>query len=400
MRTLAGGVEAQPSVRSEDDLPILLMEALEREEEAPGESVEILRRLVAEHHRWGLSKEWLLCTLSGLETGDWSLLGEPFLKLDFIGETGAFLIVGPYTITREGQTVTRLSGVYGTVIPHPPMPPLDMILQEMFGSVPQSVTRVLPISAGASAGLIGSEAGEAFVVPDGWGFPFSAAGPALNDMEEQSKRFLECGRECIHRIFEPRTAELLLSVYSDDEARIQLQHQEYQFHEAGHATGIGLMTKLREGLLATWWHGAVEEWRADGVAFAVALRLLPEDEVGRLVASNFCTRFGIDSHRSGGSDRDRDVAASLLTLDQLLRGGGLVIKGQQLSLKDPSYRGLVRATALHRAAAMRFTEIEAGLQYPIGIHGLYGSIAVEQSSRVIFEGLIRELCFGIFRKLR
>lgn len=386
--------------RRESELPVELLEGIGQRGEATGEALAIARAVAREPQVYGLPLDWLLRTIDAMETGDWGLLSEGFLRQEFLGSNGDFLLVGPYTIQREGEVETRLSGVYGSVIPHPPMPPLEKVLFEIFGSLSQGVTQILPVSLRSSCGNIGGEAGEAFIVPNGWGIPSSAAGPVLNDMGEQSSRFLEGGRVCIGRIFEPQTAELLLRAYEDDEMRVQVQHQEYQFHEAGHASGLGLTRKLDGGLLATWWHGAVEEWRADGVAFEVASHLLNEEGFGRLVASNLCTRFGLDAQRSGGPDRDRDAAAALLTLDQLLRSGSLIIKQHKLALRDPSYRGLVRATALHRAHAMQLTQDELGLQYELGLHGRYGSIAVEPGSRAVFEGLVREPCAGIYKELR
>jgi len=382
------------------NLPIRVIEAIGQAGEVTKQALELVRLLARESEAYGLPEEWLLRTATAMESGNWEALSTAFVSQEFLGVNGSFLVIGPYTIRREGEIETRLSGLYGSVIPHPPMPPLETELHEMFGPPSQTVTQILPVALAASCGNLGSEVGEAFVTPDGWGFPSSAAGPALNDMDEQSRRFLESGQVCIRHIFDSHTADLLLKTYENDDERVQVQHQEYQFHEAGHATGLGLTRKLNEDLLSTWWHGAVEEWRADGISFEVAARLLTEEAFGRLVASNLCTRFGLDAHRSGGSDRDRDVAAVLLTLDQLLRSGALIISKKRLALRDPSYRGLVRATAFHRAYAMRLTQDELALQYEIGMHALYGSVAVESGSRAIFEGLVREPCFGIYKGLR
>jgi hypothetical protein len=115
----------------------------------------------------------------------------------------------------------------------------------------------------AAAGLAGSEAGEAFLVPDGWGFPGSERGPALNDMLEQLNRYTKAGKACIQRIFEEDSAELLLSAMDVSDPWFSLQHREFSYHEIGHATGLGLKRKLSAGLLATPWYRAVEEWRSD-----------------------------------------------------------------------------------------------------------------------------------------
>jgi hypothetical protein len=381
------------------DTPFLLIDAIARQDRAIEEALTLADRMAADHETWGLPGEWTVKTSSALRDGNWAVLDSLFLRQGFLGESGDFLIIAPYTATRGGESLTVLSGIYGKVIPHAAMLPLDEAVFDLFGCISQPVTKILPFSAYAVCGAFGGESGEAFVVPDGWSFPSSAAGPALNDIREQSQRFLK-GRECIRRIFDHDTAELLLSVYQDDGTRVHAQHQEYQFHEAGHAAGLGLTRKLDGGFLATWWHGAVEEWRSDGVAFEIASRLLPEEETGRIIASNLCTRFGLDAHRIGGVERDRDVASSLLTMDQLLRGGDLMIRGKKLAFRDVSLGGLVRATALHRLNAVKLTQEEMALHYDLGLHACYGSVAVEKGSRAVFEGLVREPCAGIYTELR
>jgi hypothetical protein len=394
-------VQNEISRRTESpETPFLLIDAISRQGAITTEALTLADRLAEEHEAWGLPRDWTVATAEALKTENWSVLDDLFIRERFLGENGKFLIVAPYTARRKGEASTRLSGIYGSVLPHQEMPQLDKAVRDLFGGINQPVTKILPFSSHTVCGVFGGQSGEAFIVPNGWSFPSGAAGPALNDMSEQSLRFLAAGHLCIERVFEADTAELLLSVYEDDETRIQAQHLEYQFHEAGHAAGIGLTRKLTDGLLVTWWHGGVEEWRADGVAFEVAARLLTEEEAGRIIASNLCTRFGLDAHREGGVERDRDVASSLLTLDQLLRGGDLVIKKQKLALRDVSLRGLVEATAYHRLNAVTLTREERALQYEIGIHGCYGSVAVERSSRAVFEGLVREPCAGIYKGLQ
>ncbi|HEY0782094.1 MAG TPA: DUF6014 family protein, partial [Thermoanaerobaculia bacterium] len=196
------------------------------------------------------------------------------------------------------------------------------------------------------------------------------------------------------------TADLLLELYETKEEQTLVQHEEYQFHEAGHAAGVGLTPKLSHALLPTFWHAAVEEWRSDGVAFELAGLMLGEERAGQLVASNFCTRFGVDSHRQGGPERDRDVAASLMTLDRLLRGGGFQRRAGKLALRDCSYAGLFAATALQRADSLRVTRDEIALGALRGVRDGYGALAVEASSRVVFDGVVRDACAGVFKTLR
>jgi hypothetical protein len=192
-------------------------------------------------------------------------------------------------------------------------------------------------------------------------------------------------------------------VYRTPDEQMAVQHVEYQFHEAGHAAGVGLTRKFNDQLMPSWWHGAVEEWRSDGVAFEIAGRMIGEERTGRLIASNFCTRFGVDAHRRGGADVDRDVAASLLTLDSALRPGGLQLVNGQLALRDVSYQGLFRATEWHRKHAVGLTRDEMAPDDGVpddGIPEKYRAIQIEPRSREVFDTLVREMCEGVYRELR
>jgi hypothetical protein len=404
----ARSVEPQSLPEDEISLPQILVRTIEADR-GPGDrdatdaAVEILLELAHDHARWELPESWLLATASALRENDWSLLTEGFKKEEFLGATGQLLIVAPYTVNREGCISSVLSAVYGSVMPHQDLPDLDAAVQEMFHELTQPVTRILPILCDASCGHLGTEAGEAFIVPDGWEIPGSVEGPALNDMREQRRRFVESGSTCIRRIFDPATADLLLDVYRTPAEQMTVQHVEYQFHEAGHAAGVGLTRKFNDHLMPTWWHGAVEEWRSDGVAFELAGRMIGEERAGKLIASNFCTRFGVDAHRRGGADRDRDVAASLLSLDSALRPGGLHVENGKLALRDASFRGLFRATESHRLNAVRLTRDEMAPGHGVqddGIRDKYRAIQIEPQSRLIFDDVVRGTCAGVYRELR
>jgi hypothetical protein len=401
----ARSVEPRSLPEDEISLPEVLVRTLEITEANRGlkgrnTAIDILLELARDPERWELPASWLRATASALRENDWTLLSEGFEKEEFLGPTGRLLIVAPYTVNREGSIASALSAIYGSVMPHQDLPDLDAAVREMFHELRQPVTRILPILCDASCGHLGNEAGEAFIVPDGWGIPGAIEGPALNDMREQRRRFVESGSTCIRRIFAAATADLLLDVYRTPAGQMAVQHEEYQFHEAGHAAGAGLTRKFHENLMPTWWHGAVEEWRSDGVAFELAGKMIGDEETGRLVASNFCTRFGVDAHRRGGADRDRDVAASLLTLDSALRSGELRFENGRLALYDVSFRGLFRATALLRSDAVRLTLDETAASDERGVKERYEAIHIEAQSRGIFEEVVRGTCEGVYRELR
>jgi hypothetical protein len=345
-------------------------------------------------------RDWLELTAEALERGSFEGLSKQFREATFVGPDGYMLLIGPYTQRREGQDVTTLSALLGRVIEHEIVQNVAKTTEEIQRApLRQPVQPIVPIRCLASTGNIGGEAGEAFIVPDGWGWRDSAYGPAINNMGEQLRRFEVAGRRCIERIFDADTAALLLAPMDATKGGERVRHRSYDLHDVGHVAGYGFVQKVNEGLIPGHWYRGVEEWRADGIAFEVGARLLDETSAGHDLASNFCVRFGMDVHRSS-VDSDSDVACTLLMLDRLLAQGALKISGGRLVLKDCSYRGLVRAFEVERHDTIELTRRELELEHPTGIMRLYGTVEVHRSTRAILEGLVREPCRKFFTSLR
>lgn len=355
-----------------------------------------MRRLAAAPEA-GSTAGFLNNTATALETGDWSLLTQGFHKREFLRADGTFLLVGPYTVRRVGGETTVLSALFGQVIPHD-CPPFDETALLIFGELRQAVPKVIPITVQAGAGQFGhAQASEAFIVPDGWAFSQSD-GPALNNMDEQRRRFSEPLTACINSIFDSATASLLLDPLRNPKTGIQIQHREFQVHDAGHATGIGLKAKLSQGLLSNTWYRAVEEWRSDGVANEIASRCFSQEDFADIIASNFCIRFGVDAHRSGGIERDFDADTCLLTFTFLLKSGMIAIGANgHLRLTNPTKRGLIDATALMRASAVALTRKELQMEHPQAIAYLFGSFcSIDDATRLLFMRSVIDPCRGIY----
>lgn len=339
---------------------------------------------------------WLLKLATALESADYNLLSEDFSKMKFIGRNGLFIFIAPLRTRRKGSECVKMSAIYGQVLPiaQPAIEQINNAIYETFGKLHQPIPYILPIVSFATCGNVG-ESGEAFITPQMWNFTDSFRGPVFNDMGEQERRFHGFVYDNIQRICETETAALVLAPLIDEDTSLQNRHFEYQYHDAGHATGLGFDRKVIDDMFLSYWNGSVEEWRADGVEFELAACTLTPEEAGKIVAVNFCVRIGLDAHRLGGLDRDTDVNASVLTLDSLFQSGEIELtKSGQLRLRDISYPGLLKAVVLHRAQAMRLTRQELNLEYPKGIHRLYGSIEVQASTLEIFKGLVVERCRG------
>ncbi|MFL6333045.1 MAG: DUF6014 family protein [Pyrinomonadaceae bacterium] len=345
---------------------------------------------------------WIDANIKGLLTGNYSGLTAPFCEMQFVGPQGHFALAGPYMVLREARSDEKLSGLVGHTLAPPDLPPLEGHVEKLLGPLRQAIPRMVPVEVEKSWGHLSGESGEAFVVPSAWDWMKSAelVGPAINNMTEQRRRWEEAGFECVERIFDADSAKLLLSPLLDRKQGIAVQSREYQLHDCGHAAGLGLDHKLEEGLLNTPMMQGVEEWRADGVDFELAAQALSPEEAYEVVASNMVTRFGLDAHRGGGLDRDYDVTVVALTLDRLLKGRALRLRGGRLSFADPTPRGLLRAVELHRAEAVQLTRDELALDYHAGLARLYGAIAPSPAAEEIFRAHVVEPCCGLFTQLR
>lgn len=349
-----------------------------------------------------LPPEWLLKTAEALENNNWSILAEDFINMDFIGKNGYFLIIAPYKINRQCQCQVTLSAISGKIHDNsqPSIEQLENLSREKFGTLGQPVPRNLSFTEIASCGHLSGEKGEAFIVPNGWLFPNSIEGPALNNSSEQRRRFLGFSHQCIQTIFEPETANLLLGPLEDEINSERYRHVDTQVHEAGHASGLGFDFKTNQNLFQNYTYAGVEEWRSDSLGFEFAACTLPAEEAGKLVAVNFCIRFGLDAHRLGGVEKDTDVHASLISLEYLFQNDAIYItKNGQLALRNLSYPGLLQAVELHRAQALSITRRELNLKSPTGIFSLY-KIDIHPSTLSVFQGLIIERCQGIWRHLQ
>ncbi len=356
-----------------------------------------LRSITREGLAPGLPSPWLDLLAHSLDAGAFDDLAKPFIDQKFIGPTGEFLVIGPYTARRGSGDVTRLSAVAGRVLEFKPVAGLAREIEAMQRTpLRQPIAPLIPMFSIACAGNLGGEQGDAFMVPDAWTWVDSVRGPALNDMTEQGDRFVEQGRQCIQRVFDADTADLLLSPLDSEMSGLMVRHRSYEIHDAGHAAGLGLSFKHTNNLLPGYWYKGVEEWRADGIGFECGAKLLSELDAGYDLASNFCVRFGFDIPRTPGLDGGTEhVACALLMLDGLMREGALLIRRGKLALRDPSYKGLINALEGQRYTTIELTRRELALENPRGVMRLYGTVSVHPSTVALMEGMVREVCRDI-----
>jgi len=361
-----------------------------------------MTRLIQDAGQLGLPKLFLTDIKHGLETGDWFRFAKGLKTFEFLGAEGRFFLLAPYTTSRGAKSETRLSAIYGNRLDLGEIPATHPILLELFGVVHEPVPQIVPIHGHAGAGWFAGESGEAFLVPNGWAGLPDGDGPVLNNMAEQLIRVGRGAFEAIRTIFDGPSSTLLLSAYTPQSRLVATLNTEYSFHEAGHASGLGLNHKLAAGVLNSTFYGAVEEWRSDGVAFEVARRSLPIETVGTLVASNLITRFGIDAHRRGSLDLDTDVNSVLLLFHSLIESGLLrVHPDNRLGFVDATFSGLVHATEMMRASAISLTRREIQLRNPRAIWTLYpNAIAVPESVRQLFQQTVITPCQGLYSELR
>lgn len=341
---------------------------------------------------------FLQATASALEARDWSFFPDAFSRMEFLGPTGDFLIVAPYSANRAGTRTTRLSAIYGTTLPGITRVSPDKArvhIKKIFDHDPPELSEVIPVHVHASAGMLAGDAGEAFIVPDGW--DGVTTGPALNNMSEQHKRFISSGIKCITKCWEPRSASLLLRGFREKRHAFQVRSNEYQLHDFGHATGLGLAYKVANNLLRSPMDHGTEEFRADGVGpFELGSRLLTEHRAAEVVASNLCTRFGLDAHRKGGN-LDGDAYASELTFYHLIESGAITRSNGKMKFNNPSPYGLLRAVEVLRAVAVKLTREE--MADPSSMWRLY-RIDIPRGHSLMFHEYIVEPCRGLYNDLQ
>ena len=363
-------------------------------------AAQLLRQQAA--HSDEIPTSWLHHTADALESSKWSILSEDFINMKFIGKNGYFLIIAPYRVNRQGQRQISLSAIYGKIHDYsqPSIEQLEILIRKTFGSLSEPIPINLSFTEIASFGNTKGETGEAFVVPMRWLFPDSALGPALNNATEQKRRFSDSSYACMQKIFEPETAHLLLAPLKDIINGERYRHLDTQVHEAGHASGLGFNFKIKHKLFPNYTYSGIEEWRADSLGFEFAAATLPHEEAGKLIAVNFCIRFGLDAHRLGGMEKDTDVYAALISLEHLFQNDAIYItKHGQFALRNLSYPGLLQAVEFHRSAALSLTRRELMINNPMGLFSLY-KIDIHPATKSIFQGLIVEPCQGIWENLQ
>lgn len=260
----------------------------------------------------------------GILKDDWSSVGERFASGKFVHESGYFLLIGPYSRRRDGFRETMLSGLHGVVTLDIDIQHVRPSILDVFGSTGEEFAQVLGFRLFTSFGLIGGEDGEAFLVPTSWRFPDALEGPALNDLTEQTVRLRQAVNG-IRRLFDKSTLEVLLPLVLDPITSASIRNLEYQYHDAGHSTGIGIKQKMKRGWFRSPRNCGIEEWRSDGVMFYLGSKTLNKHEYCQLIAANLILRFGIDSQRKGGVERDPDVFCTALLIDDLLSANGIYV---------------------------------------------------------------------------
>jgi Family of unknown function (DUF6014) len=332
-------------------------------------------------------KYWIQSTLHALKTGDWAKLSKGFINREFIGSNGYFLIIAPYKLSRKNGETIKLCALLGKVIfvDIIPVRELEEHVLNIFGRLIQPISELIPFICIGCCDRFNHSDSEAFIVPESWMIPGSVEGPTLNNMTQHRRRFNEIVRKNIPCIFEPDTSNLLLSSLDNELDGLHRQHVEYQYHDAGHATGLGIKHKVKDNLCPSYWYAGIEEWRSDSVEFDLAYRTLSTLDAGRLVAANFCLRFGIDAQRYGGIDFDAHATSCLITLEYLFRSAAIFIKEGKLALRSPTFNGLINCIKLQSAEAIALTQKEMAVENVTGIFGCYQSISVHQSTKEIFQ---------------
>lgn len=365
------------------------------------------------------AREPLQNIINGIETADWDEVGRDYSQKKFISDTGEFLLIAPLSVRRNGRIETQVSGITGEVdrdidcaLMNARTEIADWFAYRGYLTFPlgEKIGEILPVHSTLRCGAIGEEGGEAFLVPDAWRMPHARNGAALLDLTEQAVRFATKGKHCIERIFEPSSAALLIDAVAGPQADF-VRALEYSLHDAGHSTGTGLREKVRSRFFKTLEEKSSEEFHATGMEFWAIDQIVsmePESfklpfHPGKLIASSFCTLFGMDAHRAGGFERDVDVRATLKIFSALLEDAdsGLLVRNGKLAFQDVSYEGLLRTIRPFADKAWNLVERENIEGVSVAqLQELYRSVGFSERACDIFLRSVVTPCRGIYSELR
>lgn len=331
-----------------------------------------------------LNEEFVAANVAGLRDNNWEHLARLFSLGQMFGRNGDLLLVCPHKVVRGGTVSWKMSGIYGRARFRRQFPNALHFVERAFGEARQQPSEVIALEQISSAGSMRGDSGEAFLVPEGYPFKLSEGCPVVNLSNIQKSRFDRLGRNAVRSIFSPPTAELLLGLLDRNEDLIR--HCEYELHDVGHATGLGLIAKIRSHSMRSIWSRAVEEWRSDGVGIGIAREMFQnETKTAEVISSNLCTRFGIDSHRYGGFELDSDVNASMLLMQSLIDGGAFYVdENLKLSLMRNDEPTLVAAFELMTAQTRSLTRKELRIKDPSAIAQIYGWVDLSDSAVSLF----------------
>ncbi|GEM_PF-4427539 len=365
--------------------------------------------------------------LYAIRKNTWKSIENRFVTSSFVNsDNGDFILAGPFIQRRGGEVISTLSALSGKVdhgilakiegmrIAAKQFFDLRGYMRMFLGENPSKVT---PYHENWNYGLIGGESGEAFIVPDSWQFDRGRGGPALLNLTEQRRRFDNIGAECIRRIFDEETAELLISAVQGVEGDLA-RALDYGLHDIGHSSGFGFRRRLEEGRVSTirdraieeYWASGMEYWAADWIFGTYPGVRAPLEKVsigihpGKIVAASCCTMFGMDIHRPGG-EGDFDVLATSMIFDTVLWNPSkdptdsptFVVDRDKIRLTDPTYDGLIAAfrTVADRAYS---ATIEEGFHKRSGQDLFNGFHPSEYTFDVIRRYMI-EPCRGLYQNL-
>ena len=335
----------------------------------------------------GFSNDRFIGVLANaLESGAWEAVASQFDSCDFVGANGSFILLGDYGRTRQRQRVTKRSGLAGVVVFDEGQMNLEELSFELFGRAPFPTNRILGAMHFASCGLTGGSGGEAFVVPNGWAFGSTTYGPALNLLLEQYRRLID-GLHHLHRFLDAASHAWLSEVVLDSVYNISVRNAEFQFHENGHATGLGFRAKLEGGFFSVLHHCGVEEWRADGVSFKLASLQNDPRSADSIAAACVVLRLGVDARRNGGVGRDQDALAAALMLSNMLEAGVVDLASNGLlhieDLGSCTASGLVA----HQADLAVELTLQENQEQLMGAGGLYRKILPTLLATKIVNGM-------------
>lgn len=276
----------------------------------------------------------LEANLAGIQQDNWKPLEAALVAGEIFSDKAHCLMVSPYRVWRPGVK-NKMSLLLCRRADVAEFPFNTDKMRAAYGEV--EYTPVIPIEMLLSAGNIGGEKGETFIVPNAWvEMPDASSASPLFDVAGSQERIAKLATDgFLFALFNDEQAQELAKFRDDYNRTALARFWEYSLHEYGHCHGK--FAQRIKGIKGKMKEAAFEEWRCDGIMANLVQQHVEWGDIseaqGRdILMSNFMTRFGTDLARNNAK-MDHDFLTTYWIFSSLESTGLVGVEDGKISFK-------------------------------------------------------------------